>query len=184
MITEYLGPRTFHRNLVVRERKKVHRSRTLAAALVLTPLVDCFSMLVIFLLQTFSASPQMAVVTKGVELPMAATGKEMVDAPVLAISPEEVFVDQKPVGKTQELLKNPTPLMVKLKELRERWMKTYPNQTFKGEITLQAHQKIESSTISRFMAMLPSQNYGLIQLAVLSGSPVPQSDSTSEEGSE
>jgi len=146
-----LGPKTFHQHLVIREGRKLSLKRKIVLALVLTPLVDCFSILVIFLLQTFSASPQMAVVAKGVQLPMASSGRQMVDAPVLSISQEEVFLDQKLVGNKEELLKDPRPLMGKLSDLRELWMKTHPKQTFKGEITLQAHQDLKSTTISRFM---------------------------------
>ena len=169
LATQTLGPSTFNNHLVVREQKRNSRKRSVALALMLTPLVDCFSMLVIFLLQTFSASPQMAVVTKGVQLPAASSGIELSDAPVLSISPEQVYLDQKPVGDVDTLLKNPNALMTELSNLRELWMKTHPNDTFKGEITLQAHYEISSATISRFMAMLPSQHYGLIQLAVVAG---------------
>jgi biopolymer transport protein ExbD len=169
LIDEYLGPRTFHRHLILREEKKKSRKKALMVSLMLTPLVDAFSILVIFLLQTFSAQPELAMIAKGVTLPSAATGREMTDAPILSISPEEVFLDQKTIGNVQALLKNPTPLMEKLGELRERWMKSHPKETFKGEITLQAHQEISSSVVSQFMSMLPSQHYGLIQLAVLSG---------------
>ena len=169
LVSQTLGPSTFHHHLANRKAKRNIRRRAVGLALMLTPLVDCFSMLVIFLLQTFSASPQMAVVSKGVQLPSAMTGKELRDAPVLSISPEQVYLDQKPIGEVATLLKAPGPLMEKLAELRELWIKTHPDQTFKGEITLQAHHELSSATISRFMAMLPSQNYGLIQLAVTSG---------------
>lgn len=170
LIDEYLGPRTFHRHLILREEKKKARKKALVLTLMLTPFVDAFSMLVIFLLQTFSSQPEMAMVAKNVTLPSAATGRELKDAPILSISPEEVYLDQKTIGTVQTLLKNPTPLMEKLGDLREQWMKSHPKETFKGEITLQAHQAISSSVVSQFMAMLPSQHYGLIQLAVISGS--------------
>jgi hypothetical protein len=169
LIDEYLGPRTFHRHLVLREEKKKARKKALVLSLMLTPFVDAFSMLVIFLLQTFSAQPELAVIAKNVTLPSAATGRELTDAPILSISPDEVFLDQKTIGSVPALLKNPTPLMERLGELREKWMKAHPKETFKGEITLQAHQAISSSVVSQFMSMLPSQHYGLIQLAVTSG---------------
>ena len=89
------------------------------AGLTLTSMVDMFSLLVIFLLQTFSTSPELVMVSKGVSLPAAITGRELDDAPVLAISNEEVYLDQKLLGKTNQLLANPEPLMNKLAELRE-----------------------------------------------------------------
>lgn len=167
--TQGLGPKTFNRHLVARAHKAKARKRMVVVGLTLTSMVDMFSLLVIFLLQTFSASPDLLVITKGVELPTAATGREIKDAPLLSLSEQGVFLDQKPVGSMQALLANPEPLMHKLAQLRNVWQKSHPGQQFKGEINLQAHRELPSTTVSQFMAMLPSQAYGSIQLAVVSG---------------
>src|ERR1700689_3266252 len=90
---------TFQRHLLKRSQKRKARKRMMIAGLTLTSMVDMFSLLVIFLLQAFSASPELLMVTKGVTLPAATTGRELEDAPVLAISSEEVFLDQKRLGK-------------------------------------------------------------------------------------
>jgi biopolymer transport protein ExbD len=132
-------------------------------------MVDMFSLLVIFLLQTFSASPELLVIAKGVTLPVAGSAKELKDAPLLTLSSEGIHLDQKLVGTTEELLKNPEPLMQKLSDLRDLWQRTHPNEKFKGEINLQASKEIPSTTVSQVMGMLPSQAYGSIQLAVVSG---------------
>jgi biopolymer transport protein ExbD len=160
---------TFQKQLLKREQKKKARKRMMVVGLTLTSMVDMFSLLVIFLLQSFATSPELVMVTKGVVLPAAISAKEMKDAPLLSLSTDGVFLDQKPVGKTDDLLKDPTPLMTKLGELRDLWQETHPNETFKGEINLQAHKDLPSTMVSQFMGMLPSQNYGSIQLAVVSG---------------
>ncbi len=163
-----LAPKSFSRHLVNRQQKRKQNRRSMILALMLTPMVDMFSLLVIFLLQTFSASPEL-LVTKGVRLPNAISGRELKDSPVLSVSEEGLYLDQKMIGPVADLLKNPTPLMEKLADLREKWMKAHPTESFRGEITLQADRGIPSTTISQLMAMLPSQNYGSIQLAVISG---------------
>jgi biopolymer transport protein ExbD len=157
----------FKRHLVARNHKKKTRKRALIIGLSLTSMVDMFSLLVIFLLQTFSTSPELLVVNRDVSLPSAMTGRELKDAPVLALAREQVYLDQKPVGTPESLLKNPEPLMKKLAELREQWQRSHPGQAFGGEINLQAHRDISSAIVSRFMAMLPSQHYGSIHLAVI-----------------
>jgi len=163
-----LRPATFHRHLVERRHKKAGRRKALLVGLTLTSMVDMFSLLVIFLLQSFSASPEL-LVTKGVALPTAKTGHEIKDAPMLSLSSEGVFLDQKRVGALAPLLKDPEPLMDKLDALRTQWMKAHPKETFRGEINVQAHRDLPSSTVAMFMGMLPSQNFGSIQLAILSG---------------
>ncbi len=159
---------SFQSHLVQRKHKKSMRKRILIAGLTLTSMVDMFSLLVIFLLQTFSTSPELVMVSKGVTLPAAITGRELEDAPVLAISTEDVYLDQKLLGKTSTLLANPEPLMAKLAELRELWQKMHPNQKFNGIISLQADRDLPSTVVSQFMGMLPTQTYSSVQLAVVS----------------
>lgn len=169
LATATLGPKTFTRHLVARAHAKKSRKKVLLASLSLTSMVDMFSLLVIFLLQTFSTSPELLVVSKGVELPHAATGAEIKDAPILSLSVDGVYLDQKLVGPTEELIKDPAPLMEKLGTLRDNWLKAHPGQKFGGELNLQAHRDLPSTYVSRFMGFLPSQHYSSIQLVVMGG---------------
>jgi biopolymer transport protein ExbD len=159
---------TFQQHLVKRRQKKAGRRRVMIAGLTLTSMVDMFSLLVIFLLQTFSTSPELVMVTKGVRLPTAISARELEDSPVLAISADEVYLDQKLLGKTNDLLADPSPLMGRLAELRELWQKAHPKQKFNGVISLQADRNLPSTTVSMFMGMLPTQTYSTVQLAVIS----------------
>src|SRR5665213_3723615 len=121
---------TFQQHLLKRKQKKASRRRVMIAGLTLTSMVDMFSLLVIFLLQTFSTSPELVMVTKGVTLPSAISARELEDSPVLAISLIEVYLDQKLLGKTNELLSDSSPFLAKLHELREQCQKAHPNQIF------------------------------------------------------
>lgn len=166
--TQQLYPKVFTQHLVARAHSKKKAKRSMIIGLSLTSMVDMFSLLVIFLLQTFSTSPELLFVAKGVELPTASSGREIVDAPLLAITDSDIYLDQKRVGGTQEILRNPQPLMEKLKTLRELWQKTHPKETFKGEMNLQAHKDTPSTVVARVMGFLPAQSYGSIQLVVTS----------------
>jgi hypothetical protein len=55
----------FQKHLIAREHRKSKARRTGAASLMLTSMVDMFSLLVIFLLQTFSSSPAVMSIQKG-----------------------------------------------------------------------------------------------------------------------
>lgn len=163
-----LKPGVFAHHLVGRGKGRKGR-RSIVSNLMLTPMVDMFSLLVIFLLQAFSASPELLVMMKGVTLPSAITGLEIKDAPVIAVATEGVFIDQKSIGPVEKVLAEPSALLAKLGELRKQWMAGNPNTAFPGEIILQAHKEVSSTTISQLMAILPSAHYGSIQLAVISG---------------
>jgi biopolymer transport protein ExbD len=160
---------TFNKHLVARQYAKRKARRSILLALSLTSMVDMFSLLVIFLLQTFSTSPEMLMVSKEVRLPTAQSGREILDAPVLAVTKDGVFLDQKLVGVVSEVLQNPDNFMDRLKSLRELWQKTHPDQKFKGEMNFQAHREISSLVVAKIMGMLPTQAYDSIQLIVTSG---------------
>src|ERR1035437_9360283 len=133
--SQELAVGTFQQHLLKRKQKKATRRRVMIAGLTLTSMVDMFSLLVIFLLQTFSASPELVAVTKGVTLPSSFTSRELKDAPILSISEAGVYLDQKFVGVTDELLVDPSPLMKRLADLRDLWQKTHPSEKFSGEIS-------------------------------------------------
>ncbi len=164
-----LKPKSFERHLIARKHAKSARKRNLLIGLTLTSMVDMFSLLVIFLLQVFSASPELLAMTKDLKLPTSITALETRDAPMLSVAKEGIYLDQKFMGGTEEVLRSPEKLMGKLAELRELWQKTHPGQKFKGEINLQADREIPSTTVSQVMGMLPSEAYGSILLSVVSG---------------
>ncbi len=168
LVSNTLKPGVFEHHLVGRGKGRKGK-RSMLSGLMLTPMVDMFSLLVIFLLQAFSTSPELLVLIKGVTLPSASTGLEIKDAPVLAVAPTGIFLDQKEVGSTEKVLKDPTELLKRLGDLRKLWIKGNAGKPFPGDITLQAHKEIPSTTIAQLMAILPSAHYGSIQLAVISG---------------
>ncbi len=158
---------TFQKHLLSRKQKKAKLKRVMVAGLTLTSMVDMFSLLVIFLLQTFSTSPEL-MVTKGVTLPAAISARELEDSPVLALTTDEVYLDQKLVGKVSALLSDPSPLMGRLNDLREQWQRSHPSQKFTGIISLQADKDVPSTTVSMFLGVLPTATYSTVQLAVVS----------------
>ena len=163
------GAVTFERHLLFRSQRKTFKMRVLLASLMLTSMVDMFSMLVCFMLQTFSSNPEV-LVTKGIELPPSITSSIVKEAPLVSISAERrVYLDQKVVGTVAEVLKTPSLLTRPLRRLKQAWAKSHGGNAFPGEANLQAHRALSSAIISRIMGILTSQHYGSIQLAVTSG---------------
>lgn len=161
-----LGPGAFHRHLVAFKHKRNQFKRTLLVSLSLTAMVDMFAVLVIFLLQSFSASPEL-VVTRGVRLPKAVSGAGVKDAPVLSLAEGKLFLDQELIGNMEDSLRKPAELMSRLKKVRESWQKRYPDKEFPGEVNLQADQVLSSAVIGQVMGILAQAHYYSIQLAVL-----------------
>ena len=162
------GAVTFERHLIFRRQKKHFKVKALLAALMLTSMVDMFSMLVCFMLQTFSSNPEI-LVTKGIELPASMTSSMVKEAPLVSVSNNGIYVDQKRIGTPKEVLRKPGLLTRPLRNIRRSWAKNNEGKAFPGEINLQADRSLSSALISQIMSILTAQHYGQIQLAVISG---------------
>lgn len=156
----------FEKHLINRKRKKHWGLKAAGFTLMLTSMVDMFSMLVVFLLQTFSSSPEI-LVTKGVELPNSITPSQVREAPVLAISSDgNLYLDQMLVGKTDDVSKKPNELLQKLNKIKKTWAKSH-STPFTGEINLQADREIKSTVVAQIMGILTSSQFQSIELAVV-----------------
>lgn len=156
----------FEKHLINRRRKKSKGMRSPQFTLMLTSMVDMFSMLVIFLLQTFSNSPEIATL-KGMQLPNSITGSIVKEAPVLAISRDgNLYLDQKLVGKTADVTRSPEELLKKLNLIKKGWVAKH-TEAFSGDINLQADREVESTTVSMVMGILTTSQFQSIQLAVV-----------------
>lgn len=160
---------TFSRHLVNRNQKIKHFRKAVVAGLMLTSMVDMFSLLVIFLLQSFSNAPEVVSLTRDLKLPAAVSGMQVKDSPVVSVSRDEVYVDKAKIGSTNDLLTEAGPLLKRLDELKTAWGRKNPEGKWLGEIHLQADRDIPSTVVSQFMSMMISQGYGSIQLAVVAG---------------
>jgi biopolymer transport protein ExbD len=156
----------FEKHLINRRRKRAWGVKAIGFTLMLTSMVDMFSMLVVFLLQTFSSSPEI-LVSKGIELPNSLTPDIVKEAPVLSINRDgNLYLDQKLVGITKQITKKPSLLMNKLNTIKSDWAKSH-STPFPAEINLQADKEVSSTTVSTVMGMLTSGQYQSIQLAVI-----------------
>jgi len=156
----------FEKHLVNRRRKKSGGGRSIGFVLMLTSMVDMFSMLVIFLLQTFSNSPEILVL-KGLQLPNSVTPSIVKEATVLSIARDgNLYLDQKLVGKVTDINKKPDELLNKLNLIKKQWVTTH-STPFSGEINLQADKEVDSTSVSTVMAILTTSQFQAIQLAVM-----------------
>ncbi len=157
----------FEKHLINRKRKKGWGKKAVVYALMLTSMVDMFSMLVVFLLQTFSTSPEI-LINKGVVLPNSITAAQVREAPVLAMAKDgNLYLDQKLIGETTKVLLKPTNLIKELTKIKTNWGKSHTGIAFPGEINLQADKEIPSTMVSQVMGILTTGQFSAIQLAVI-----------------
>ena len=157
----------FEKHLVNRKRKKSWGKKAAVYALMLTSMVDMFSMLVVFLLQTFSTSPEI-LINKGVSLPDSITAAHVKEAPVLALAKDgNLYLDQKLIGEAKIVVKKPAKLLKELDLIKKNWAQNHQGVAFPGEINLQADKEVASTLVSQVMGLITSGQFQAIQLAVI-----------------
>src|ERR1700716_3255298 len=84
-------------------RAQGHGKKSMYAELNLTSMVDMLTILVVFLLQTFSASGELLSVQKNIVLPEAQNFKDLEQAPIIAVSKDSVTLDGRMVANADQL---------------------------------------------------------------------------------
>ncbi len=144
----YLNPQEGHR----------HR-RTGSADLLLTALIDAFSILVIFLLMSFSSTGDILFIGKDTQLPKASLTEILERNPVIKVENGILYVEDKEV--TSEAL---IPSLV---ELRRQFLETRPGEEYPGIVTIQADRRLKYEVLNQIVLAASAAGYGEIRFAVL-----------------
>jgi biopolymer transport protein ExbD len=145
------------------------------ADLNVTPLVDMFVILVLFLVANFSATGEILSMSKDVELPEAANTDELKLAPVVLITKELVLASGTPIGRIDDLTRedylNIPLLEEKLREMKKQFedLHNAANDTgaFTGDVNIQADKSVKFAIVKRVMFSCASAGYGNIAFATL-----------------
>ncbi len=140
------------------------------ADLLLTPLIDMFVILVVFLIMNFSATNELPI-AKGITLPRASVHIQREMMPSVDISEESIAVEGARVGRTRDIreeqdLRIPA-LTDKLQELRKLEEQMNPGQAFKGELIINSHKDIDFKVLRKVMFAAADAGYTKVSYAVL-----------------
>jgi len=139
----------------------------------MTPLVDMFVIMVLFLIANFSATGEVLMMTKDIQLPEAKNVQEVMALDVIQISDEAVLIDGDVISRvadvTREEYLNIPALEEKLRDMRKAWenLHAVSGEEFKGEIMIQGHKEVPFSVLKRVMYSAATAGYGNINFAVL-----------------
>lgn len=179
------GERFRYHNIL--KRKKGKREAT--ATLDLTAMVDMFTVLVVFLLQNYSATGEIIYIPKEVTLPKAAAVKELKPAIVVTISSKEVLIDRNPVATFEEvqalgpdnwmipgLYENVKAALEKAKAEHDSKLQNKIRNVLQGDaaveevvwdkVTIQADKGVDVLTVKKVMATVKEAGGGQMNFAV------------------
>ncbi len=156
-----------------------HGKKSTFASLQLTPMIDMFIVVLIFLLMTFSASGEILFVSKDLKLPFAEKVEKLERAPVISISyPEDdplggvITLDGYEVSTARELMEDDSPdwkiakLTEKLDVAKHQWKRFNPDQQFPGEVIVQCDQNVDFKIIKKIMYSCGLAEYSNVHFAV------------------
>ena len=150
--------------------------KSMHIALNLTPMVDMFTRLVVFLLQNCSASGDILVMQKDMKLPEVDNSEVMDIGPVVTITKEKILLQGKPVAETPPLMvdgnQEITPLregLAKIIELDERLRRKTRdiNTPFDGKLFIQADQKQEFKVMKKVIYSANAAGWFHLNFAVV-----------------
>lgn len=133
--------------------------RGIVADLLLTALIDAFSILVIFLLMSFSSTGDILFIGKGTELPKANRTDVLERNPVVKIEEGAMYLEDKVV--TQETL------VGALLDMRKKFQEIHPDQEFSNTITIQADRRVPYITLNSVVLAASHAGISDVNFAVL-----------------
>ncbi len=144
--------------------KAVGKHRSYTEELLLTALVDAFSILVIFLLLSFTNSGELIMIGKDTELPKAAQNKELQINPVLKMEQGQIFLDNKVVN-VEGLVAALVELRVVLAEKFKVQGLLPENETY--AVTIQADRRVRYTELNQLIVACANAGFSDLHFAVL-----------------
>jgi biopolymer transport protein ExbD len=149
------------------------RKRTGSFTLRLTSMIDLFTILLVFLLKSFSAEGEIMSVAKDLHLPVSTAQKPPRATPILVVTNDWIILDGNPVEKVSTILADQriviTKLLSELQKIRsfsESLGQLDVNMGFKGEITIQGDKEIPFEVLKKVMFTCGQIGYNNMLLAV------------------
>jgi biopolymer transport protein ExbD len=154
------------------KRMAKHRQRlNTVPKLNLVPLIDCFTLLIFFLLINYSSEVEVLHSDKTIKLPASISDTAPGETVVITVSASEIIVSGQRVGSINELMANTAakyePLETELKFLASKASPLTEQEKTEGRpITILGDRTIPYEQLKKIMATCVAADYRNIALAV------------------
>lgn len=154
----------------LQKKKKSDRQVTLK----LTSMIDMFTILLVFLLKSFSAEGQIVTVADDLKLPESTAQKPPQSASSVSVTAEWILIDGKQVASVQESIASKELLipgladeLKKQRTISESVGELSDNMGFTGKISIQGDKEIPYQLLKKVMYTCGQTGYNDILLAVI-----------------
>ncbi len=135
-----------------------NRKKGINSELLLTALIDAFSILIVFLLMSFSSTGDLLSLSKDMELPTAG-GEQLERYPVVKFESGKYFIESKEVTSND--------LVQALLDLRKSHQEMRAGEEYPGILTVQADRRVKFEQLSAIVQASAQAGFGDIKFAVL-----------------
>jgi biopolymer transport protein ExbD len=155
------------------------KKRKEEGALIITSLIDVFTILVVFLLKNFSAEGNLVSNAENLTLPYSSSSKDVKEVNLqIAITEDMILVDDKPVVPSEDMKRitneNPDPTIPKLTEvldakhaMEEEMVRLGASNKFEGKVVIQIDKNIPFDYLFKVINTAAKSGYSNIKLAVI-----------------
>ncbi len=141
----------------------------------LTSMIDMFTILLVFLLKSYSADGQIMTVAQDLRLPESTSQKQPAVMSVIALTTEWLLVDGRPIERLDTILNDDNMLIETLQAELQRLRSLSEGigelssqmQGFQGNIAIQGDKDITFDLLKRIMLTCGRVGYNNMNLAVL-----------------
>lgn len=133
--------------------------RNIVADLLLTALIDAFSILVIFLLMSFSSTGDMLFISKGQELPKASRADVLERNPVVKLEEGKIYLESKEL--TQD------SLVGALLDMRKQYSESHPGEEYPGILMIQGDRRLKYEQLNQIILAASHAGFSDIRFAVM-----------------
>jgi len=156
----------------------------------LTAMIDMFTVIVIYLLQSFSASGELMLIQKNIKLPEATQSEPLNErGPVITLFQNTVLVEGEQLAVLSDLEENDPgipPLQTRLHEIRDKEASLTPqdpNKPYEGHIIIQADAGTDFQLVRKTIFSVNDAGWTHLQFAVLGkAAPAAGGEGSGDEG--
>lgn len=157
-------------------KRKRKRSRIVVASLMLTSLIDMFTIILLFLLQSYSMQGDVYNIDPKLKLPVSMAREAPNMRLIVQVTTDDLIVDGKKVASLAGLAEGKDLVIGPVLEALNRNTgkvefieRSNPSFKFRGEVMVQADRRTPFKVLEKIMYTCGQAGYGNISLAVFTG---------------
>lgn len=156
---------------LIPSKRKQHKTGSGEAKLQLTSMMDMFTIILVFLLKTYSTQGQLINPSEDLTLPSSISQNQVEQGLDVTVSSDWILVNNQPVAKTSDVMNSEGFLIPELQEAllnyadKAEQLEAY-GAKFSGKVTIQGDKNLSYESLIKILATCGQSKYPNMRLVV------------------